>query len=151
MMIPDVKLNQNLVFPPESVSKRHFSFQRSPSPLSSHRFPPPSFSCGGCSSWGRPSSAPPSAPPLHCHCCCCLGWQRSGQFWTNEWEKTHRKRSKGQKCSSAEQHFHCADVCFLGVASHSLSSSWSISGSMSSSVLLGNTPTQKETGKIVFF
>lgn len=58
------------------------SFQRNPSPLSSRRFPPPSFAGGECSSWETPSSAPPWGPPQHCHCCCCLGLLRSGQFWT---------------------------------------------------------------------
>lgn len=115
--------------------QRQFSFQRSPSPPSIRRSPPPSSSCGGCFSWGRPSSAPPLVPPLHCRCCCCQGWRRSEQFWT-------KKKVKYIHLVSSVS--YCATVCFPGVASHSLSSSWSISGSISSSALLGSTPTQKE-------
>lgn len=57
--------------------------------------------------------------------------------------KEPREKVNRAKGSSAKQHFNGAEVCFLGWDSHSLSSSWSISGSMSSSALLGNTPTQK--------
>lgn len=79
-----------------------FSFQRNPSPLSSRRFPPPSSSCGECSSWARPSSAPPSGPPQHCHCCCCLGLLRSGQFWTvSKKERNAGKKVNRAKCSEA--------------------------------------------------
>lgn len=134
----------------QSGESLEVNFQRSRSPPWSRRFPPPSFSCGGCSSWGRPSSAPPSAPPQHCHCCCCQDSLRSGRFWTRKetWREEDElaRRDTVTLCSIqytlwalwCKRVYLCVFVC-----SHSLSSSWSISGSMSNSALLGNAPPER--------
>lgn len=97
----------------DDVSSREsseVSFQRSPSLHWSHRFPP--SSCGGCSASGRPSSAPPSAPPLHCHCCCCQGSPRSGRFWA---AKDKRCKVKNRSQTTLETDFVGACRCVRAI------------------------------------
>lgn len=135
-MIPCIKLNQNHTFP--------CSLQFSEESVSSVE---PSLSTSILLLWWMfllgeallcTSFSAPTALPL-------LLLPGLTEIWAilDKCAKKAREKVNKAKCLFARLHCHYANVCFLGLNTHSLSSSWSISGSMSSSALLGNTPTRK--------